>query len=110
MLAISRALISNPRLLIMDEPTEGLAPVIVQQVERMIRELVREGRISVLLIEQQLGVALDIADRVAIMMHGRIEREMLPGELKADLELQRRLLGVGRHADEPAEQRRGDRA
>jgi len=102
MLAISRALIGNPRLLVMDEPTEGLAPVIVQQVEHMIRDLVREGRISVLLIEQQLGVALDVADRVAIMLHGRIEREMLPGELRADPELQRRLLGMGRHADEPA--------
>jgi uncharacterized protein (UPF0261 family)/ABC-type branched-subunit amino acid transport system ATPase component len=103
MLAISRALIGNPRLLIMDEPTEGLAPVVVQQIEHMIRELVREGRISVLLIEQQLGVALDIADRVAIMLHGRIEREMLPAELKTDPGLQRRLLGVGRHADDPAE-------
>jgi uncharacterized protein (UPF0261 family)/ABC-type branched-subunit amino acid transport system ATPase component len=101
MLAISRALIGNPQLLIMDEPTEGLAPVVVQQIERMIGELVREGQISVLLIEQQLGVALDIADRVAIMLHGRIEREMLPGELRADPELQRRLLGVGRHADDP---------
>jgi uncharacterized protein (UPF0261 family)/ABC-type branched-subunit amino acid transport system ATPase component len=103
MLAISRALIGNPRLLIMDEPTEGLAPVVVQQIEHMIRELVREGKISVLLIEQQLGVALDIADRVAIMLHGRIEREMLPGELKANLGLQRRLLGVGRDTDDPAE-------
>ncbi|MET0922502.1 MAG: Tm-1-like ATP-binding domain-containing protein, partial [Xanthobacteraceae bacterium] len=103
MLAISRALIGNPRLLIMDEPTEGLAPVVVQQIEHMIRELVREGRISVLLIEQQLGVALDIADRVAIMLHGQIEREMLPAELKTDPGLQRRLLGVGRHADDPAE-------
>jgi uncharacterized protein (UPF0261 family)/ABC-type branched-subunit amino acid transport system ATPase component len=103
MLAISRALIGNPRLLIMDEPTEGLAPVVVQQIEHMIRELVREGRISVLLIEQQLGVALDIADGVAIMLHGRIVREMRPGELKADPGLQRRLLGVGRHADDSAE-------
>jgi uncharacterized protein (UPF0261 family)/ABC-type branched-subunit amino acid transport system ATPase component len=101
MLAISRALMSNPQLLVMDEPTEGLAPVIVQQIERMIGDLVREGQISVLLIEQQLGVALDVADRMAIMLHGRIEREMLPGELRADPELQRRLLGVGRHADDP---------
>jgi uncharacterized protein (UPF0261 family)/ABC-type branched-subunit amino acid transport system ATPase component len=103
MLAIGRALVSNPGLLVMDEPTEGLAPVVVQHVEGMIRELVREGQISVLLIEQQLGVALDIADRVAIMLHGRIEREMLPGELRAAPELQRRLLGVGRHADDPDE-------
>jgi uncharacterized protein (UPF0261 family)/ABC-type branched-subunit amino acid transport system ATPase component len=103
MLAISRALINNPRLLVMDEPTEGLAPVIVQQVEDMIRDLVREGRISVLLIEQQLGVALDVADRIAIMLHGRIEHEMLPGELRADEALQRRLLGVGRRVDDPPE-------
>jgi uncharacterized protein (UPF0261 family)/ABC-type branched-subunit amino acid transport system ATPase component len=100
MLAISRALLANPRLLIMDEPTEGLAPVIVRQVEDMLRALAREGDISVLLIEQQLGVALDIADRIAIMAHGAIAREMLPGELKGDPDLQRRLLGVGRHADE----------
>src|SRR5690606_21106802 len=99
MLAIGRALLSNPRLLVMDEPTEGLAPVIVEQVERMIRELADEGEIAVLLIEQNIGVALDIAERVGIMVNGRIAREMPAAELKADTALQQRLLGVGRHGE-----------
>ncbi|SMF54989.1 amino acid/amide ABC transporter ATP-binding protein 2, HAAT family [Tistlia consotensis] len=97
MLAIGRALLSNPRLLVMDEPTEGLAPVIVEQVERMIHDLAAEGEIAVLLIEQNIGVALDIASRVGVMINGRIAREMPAAELKADTALQQRLLGVGRH-------------
>jgi ABC-type branched-subunit amino acid transport system ATPase component len=90
MLAIGRALVTNPRLLIMDEPTEGLAPVIVEHVEHIIRSLAREGSMAVLIVEQQLGVALEIADRVAIMLHGEIAREMSPAELSADTDIQRR--------------------
>jgi ABC-type branched-subunit amino acid transport system ATPase component len=100
MLAIGRALLANPRLLIMDEPTEGLAPVIVQQVSRMLRGLAEEGAMSILLIEQNLGVALEVSSDIAIMMHGRIAREMSARELAADEALQRRLLGVGRDEDE----------
>ena len=74
MLAISRSLLANPRLLVMDEPTEGLAPVIVEQVEAMLRRLADEGEISVLLVEQNLGVAMDVAARVAVMVNGRIAR------------------------------------
>ena len=96
MLAISRALLANPRLLVMDEPTEGLAPVIVEQVEAMLRRLADEGEISVLLVEQNLGVAMDVAERVAIMVNGRIARENARGELAADRDLQQRLLGVRR--------------
>ncbi len=99
MLAIGRALLSNPKLLVMDEPTEGLAPVIVEQVETMIRELADEGEIAVLLIEQNIGVALDIAERVGVMINGRIAREMPAAELKADTALQQRLLGVGRQSE-----------
>jgi uncharacterized protein (UPF0261 family)/energy-coupling factor transporter ATP-binding protein EcfA2 len=98
MLAISRALLLNPRLLVMDEPTEGLAPVIVSQVEEMLIRLGQEGDIDVLVIEQNIGVATVVADRVAIMVNGRINRVADAGELAADRDLQQRLLGVGRHA------------
>ena len=100
MLAISRALLLNPRLLVMDEPTEGLAPVIVQQVEDMLIRIGEEGEISVLVIEQNIGVATAVSEDVAIMVNGRINRIMDASSLAADRELQQRLLGVGRHADE----------
>ena len=100
MLAISRALLLNPRLLVMDEPTEGLAPVIVQQVEDMLIRIGEEGEISVLVIEQNIGVATAVSEDVAIMVNGRINRIMDATSLAADRELQQRLLGVGRHADE----------
>src|SRR5215831_17578208 len=76
MLAIARALLANPRLLVMDEPSEGLAPIIVEQVEEILRRLVADGEISVLLVEQNLGVATEVADEVAVMVNGRIARTM----------------------------------
>ena len=94
MLAIGRALLLNPKLLVMDEPTEGLAPVIVEQVALTLKQLAEEGDIAVLLIEQNLGVAIDVADRIAVMVNGRVAREMSAAELDADVELQQRLLGV----------------
>ena len=103
MLAISRALLLNPRLLVMDEPTEGLAPVIVQQVEDMLIRIGEEGDVSVLVIEQNIGVATAVSEDVAIMVNGRIHRIMDAAELAADRALQQRLLGVGRHGEgEPA--------
>ncbi|RWB09962.1 MAG: ABC transporter permease [Mesorhizobium sp.] len=102
MLAISRALLSDPKLLVMDEPTEGLAPVIVEQVERMLVSLAEEGEMAILVIEQNIGVATAVSDRVAIMVNGRINRVMEASALAADRDLQQRLLGVGRHSDEPA--------
>jgi len=100
MLAISRALLTNPHLLVMDEPTEGLAPVIVAQVEEMLVRLGDEGEISVLVIEQNIGVATAISKNVAIMVNGRINRIIDSGRLSADRDLQQRLLGVGVHAEE----------
>ena len=100
MLAISRALLSDPKLLVMDEPTEGLAPVIVDQVEKMLVQLSQEGEMAILVIEQNIGVATAISDRVAIMVNGRVNRIMDAKALAADRELQQRLLGVGRHAEE----------
>ena len=95
MLAISRALLTNPQLLIMDEPTEGLAPVIVAQVEEMLVRLGEDGEMSVLVIEQNIGVATAISKNVAIMVNGRINRIIDSARLAADRELQQRLLGVG---------------
>ncbi len=104
MLAIARALLLNPRLLVMDEPTEGLAPVVVAQVEAMLKTLGDEGAIDVLVIEQNIGVATAVAGRVAIMVNGRINRTVDAAALAADRALQQRLLGVGRHGheEEPA--------
>jgi uncharacterized protein (UPF0261 family) len=97
MLAISRALLMNPRLLIMDEPTEGLAPVIVGQVEQMLARLAEQGDVSILVIEQNIGVATEIAENVAIMVNGRVNRIIDSAIIAADRDLQQRLLGVGRH-------------
>jgi uncharacterized protein (UPF0261 family)/ABC-type branched-subunit amino acid transport system ATPase component len=98
MLAIGRALLLNPKLLVMDEPTEGLAPVIVQQVQDMLVQLGREGDVHVLVIEQNIGVACSVSEQVAIMVNGRIDRVMDAASLAADRDLQQAMLGVGRHA------------
>ena len=100
MLAIGRALLLNPRLLVMDEPTEGLAPVIVEQVEQALRQFAADGEIAVLLIEQNLGVAMAVADRIGVMVNGRIAQEMPAAELAADRDLQERLLGVRSSGEE----------
>jgi uncharacterized protein (UPF0261 family)/ABC-type branched-subunit amino acid transport system ATPase component len=98
MLAISRALLMNPRLLVMDEPTEGLAPVIVAHVEETLVQLAADGDVSILIIEQNIGVATQMSDPVAIMVNGRIHRVIASQTLAADRDLQQRLLGVGRHS------------
>jgi branched-chain amino acid transport system ATP-binding protein len=93
MLAVARALMSNPSLLLMDEPTEGLAPLLVREVGRVIRELKREG-LSILLVEQNLPLALGVADRVHILSRGQIVYSGLPAALAADEDVKSRYLGV----------------
>jgi uncharacterized protein (UPF0261 family)/ABC-type branched-subunit amino acid transport system ATPase component len=105
MLAIARAFLLNPRLLIMDEPTEGLAPVIVERVEQILLNLAEQAEIGVLVVEQNIGVATTVAEKVAIMINGRVNRVMEAARLEADRDLQQRLLGVGQHgAAEPVEE------
>ena len=93
MLAIARALMTNPDLLLMDEPTEGLAPRLVREVGRSIGELKRQG-LSILLVEQNLPLALSVADRVLILSRGRIVHTCTPAELAADDAIKSRYLGV----------------
>ena len=93
MLAIGRALLTNPELLIMDEPSEGLAPTVVEALIETFRKLAEEG-LRILLIEQNLSVATSLAERQLIMIAGEIAAETTAGELAASPELQRRYLGV----------------
>jgi branched-chain amino acid transport system ATP-binding protein len=93
MLAIGRALVTNPKLLIMDEPSEGLAPTIIEMLVETFRMLEREG-LRILLIEQNLGVATSIAERQLVMVGGEIATETTASALSGDPELQRRYLGV----------------
>ena len=94
MLAIARALVQDPRLLIMDEPTEGLAPIVVHQLVSVLRGIVADG-VGLLLVEQNLGVAAALAERVVVMVNGRFALETSAAHLQASEELQRRYLGIG---------------
>jgi branched-chain amino acid transport system ATP-binding protein len=93
MLAIGRALLTNPKLLIMDEPSEGLAPAIIENLIDVFRRLEEQG-LRILLIEQNLGVATSLAERQLIMVGGEIRTETTAAELIANPDLQRRFLGV----------------
>jgi branched-chain amino acid transport system ATP-binding protein len=95
MLAIGRALLGRPRLLLMDEPTEGLMPSLVALVEETIRRL-REDGTTILLVEQNLNTALALADRVYVMEKGEVRLTAAPAELQASPELLQRYLGVAR--------------
>jgi branched-chain amino acid transport system ATP-binding protein len=93
MLAIARALMTNPQLLLLDEPSEGLAPLFVAEIGRIIGQLRQEG-LSILLVEQNLSLALGVADRVYVMNKGRIVFEGTPADLRAQEEIRHRYLGV----------------
>jgi len=93
MLAIGRALMGNPRVLLMDEPSEGLAPLIVAEVGRTIARLKREGQ-SILLVEQNIKLALDLADEVVILNTGRVAFSGSAGEVHDDQALITQHLGV----------------
>jgi branched-chain amino acid transport system ATP-binding protein len=93
MLAIGRALLTNPDLLIMDEPSEGLAPTVIELLIETFRKLEQEG-LRILLIEQNLAVATTLAERQLVMIAGEIAAETTAGELAGSPELQRRYLGV----------------
>ena len=93
MLAIGRALLTNPKLLIMDEPSEGLAPTVIEMLVETFRKLEEEG-LRILLIEQNLAVATSLAERQLIMIGGEIAAETTAAELADSPELQRRYLGV----------------
>lgn len=93
MLSIARALLMNPRLLILDEPTEGLAPIIVRLIHDKLAEL-RSAGLSMLLVEQNFGFATSLADDVAVVGRGRVVWTGSPAEIRADAELQHRWLGV----------------
>lgn len=93
MVAISRALLGSPGLVLFDEPSQGLAPKIVQDVMRTIRRLKSEG-IAALVVEQNALAALDVADRVYVMSRGRIAFEGAAAELRRDTALRTKLVGV----------------
>jgi branched-chain amino acid transport system ATP-binding protein len=93
MLAIGRALVTNPRLIVMDEPSEGLAPAVIENLVETFRRL-EAGGLAILLIEQNLGVATALAERQLLMVAGRVAAETTADLLMGDPELQRRYLGV----------------
>jgi branched-chain amino acid transport system ATP-binding protein len=93
MLSIGRALLTNPKLLVMDEPSEGLAPTVVETLIETIKDLAAAG-MGLLVVEQNLGVATSLADRVVVMVSGSIATETTSQDLLADPEAQKRFLGV----------------
>jgi branched-chain amino acid transport system ATP-binding protein len=93
MLAIGRALVTNPTILVMDEPSEGLAPAVIEGLIETFEHLEQEG-LAILLIEQNLGVATALAERQLVMIGGSIAAETTATQLAADPDLQRRYLGV----------------
>jgi branched-chain amino acid transport system ATP-binding protein len=98
MLAIGRALLLNPRLLVLDEPSQGLAPLIVRQVFEVVASMRKEG-IAVLLVEQNVRAAIEIADRVYVLDDGHIVHEQSAAEFGRDEERLRALAGVGAEAE-----------
>ena len=95
MLSIARALVGNPQVLLMDEPSEGLAPVVVEQLVSALKAVVGDGSLAVLLVEQRIEVALDLASRCVIMDRGRIVHEATSAALRAEPGRMGELMGLG---------------
>ncbi len=93
MLAVGRALMANPELILMDEPSEGLSPRLVQQVGSIMRQL-REHGLAILLVEQNLGLAMSVADDIFIVSSGRFVFQGSPAELARDVSVMDKYLGV----------------
>jgi len=93
MLAIARALMSKPKLLLIDEPSLGLAPKLKEEVFESIKEIQRSG-VTILLVEQDVSVALDLADRIYVIAHGRIAAEGTKKELMKDTDVREIYLGI----------------
>ena len=94
MLAIARALVANPTLILLDEPFEGLAPMIVRNVEETIEKINAERDVAVLMVEQNVAATMAVADRHYILDEGRIVEEVTTERLREDEELRQRYLGV----------------
>ncbi len=94
MLAIGRALMTRPRILLMDEPSEGLAPQVVREIGHLVVRLRREMGLSILIAEQNLGLAFAVADRIYVLERGEVVHEGFAGAFSADPALQKRYLGV----------------
>jgi branched-chain amino acid transport system ATP-binding protein len=94
MLAIARALLTNPELLLMDEPSEGLSPLAVQQVVEVIEHLRKAAELPMLLVEQNLSLALNLADRIYVINKGAVVFEGPPDELASSPDVQRTYLGL----------------
>jgi branched-chain amino acid transport system ATP-binding protein len=95
MLAIGRALMTNPDLLLMDEPSEGLAPVMVLELSRIIAQL-KENGFSILLVEQNVAMALELSDYAYVLSRGEVVYESEPKELRDNEELKNKYLGVAK--------------
>ena len=94
MLALGRALVLNPRLLLLDEPTEGLAPIVVQDIKRVVRELVAEASMAVILVEQHARLALSLTESAIVLERGRIAHRAKSKDLLQDSERLNRLLAL----------------
>lgn len=93
MVAMARALMRDPKLVLMDEPTEGLMPSLIPEIKRITQDIANEGY-TIVIVEQRVDLVLDIADRVYLMDNGRIERQATPDELRENETLLEQYLGV----------------